>query len=97
METDKDSWKWIFYKTTRTYLRFQGTFQSEDDLTNLQFVNQEVDGVAPEEKCEMDSKCVAIVKTFNTSTAVLMDNILFYTFKMSENKSTLLKMNVSQI
>lgn len=91
VETDTDSWKWIFYKPSKTYARFPGTFESEDDSENLQFVNEDVDGITPEEKCELDSECVAIVKTDDVPTAVLVDYLDIDNFKISEDKITLLK------
>ena len=90
-ETDVDSWKWIFYKPNRTYTTFQGIFESEDDPSNLKFVNSANGGMTPEEKCETDSECVAIIKTANISTAILVDYLDVDTFKMSNEKTTLLK------
>ena len=91
VETDIDSWKWIYYKPNRNYATFPGTFESEDVSPNLKFVNQDVDGITPEDKCEMDSECVAIVKTDDVPTAVLVDYLDIDDFKMSLDKITLLK------
>ena len=70
---------------------FPGIFESEEEFSNLQFVTEGEDGVAAEEKCEVNEDCVAVVKTNNVSTAVLMDYLDIDTFKASEDKVTLLK------
>ena len=42
VERDRDSWKWNYYRTNKTYAIFPGIFESDenDDSVNLQFVNE---------------------------------------------------------
>ena len=90
IETDMDSWKWIFYKPNKTFSEFPGIFENEE-FGNLQFMNEKFSGMKAEDKCELDSECIAIVKTKNVSTAILMDYLDLDTYKVSEDKVTLLK------
>jgi hypothetical protein len=86
VETDIGSWKWIYYIPNRTYVTFPGTFDNEEVLPNLRFAHEDV-----EDECEMARDCVAIVKTDNISTAILVDYLDLDMFKMSEGKETLIK------
>eukprot|EP00092_Neocalanus_flemingeri_P032574 GFUD01035430.1.p1 GENE.GFUD01035430.1~~GFUD01035430.1.p1 ORF type:complete len:611 (-),score=162.78 GFUD01035430.1:61-1893(-) len=93
VEKDLNSFKWIYYQANKSFTIFQGIFENEneDGVKSRQFVNTKISGISPEEKCEMDIECVAILKTKNVSTAILVDYLDIDTFKMSNEKTTLVK------
>ena len=90
IETDMDSWKWIYYKPNKIFSEFPGVFEHEE-FENLQSVNENFDAIKAEEKCEKDSDCVAISKSKKGSTAILMNHLDLDEYKVSEDKVTLLK------
>ena len=57
----------------------------------MQFRNENFDGIKAEDKCETDNECVAIVRTKDASSAILINHLDLDSYKVSEDKVTLLK------
>ena len=91
IEKDIYAFKWIYYKADKNFTIFPGTFENEAGVESRQFVHEKTDLITPEEKCLMNSECVAIVKTKNVSTAMLIDFLDVDTFKKSVGKTTFIK------
>ena len=84
-ETDKEAWKWMSYTPARDFVTFHGVVP----------VHHRGAGVAvsdnAEDECLADTDCVAVIKTANDTTAVLLDIIHMESFRHSPNKSTMVK------
>ena len=91
VETDMSSWKWTYYTPNHTYITFPGIFEGGEEIQNMKFHNPCVEQSNPETRCDMESDCVAIIKTDNTSTTVLLDYLDMDSFKVSKDKTTLVK------
>ena len=91
IEKDINAFKWINYKSDKNFSIFLGTFENEAGVESRLFVNEKIDAISPEAKCVMDSECVAIVKTKNVSTAMLIEFLDVETLKISDEKTTFLK------
>ena len=88
IETEKESWKWIHYKSKKSYATFPGIFETEIVSRTLALVDEDI----AEEKCNDDSECVAIIKTSHNSSSTLMNYIDMDKFRKSDKKITLIKL-----
>lgn len=86
VETDVKSWKWIYYTPSRKFVTFPGVFEGGSSKQNMRFTRD-----SPENICEKDNDCVAIIKTANISTYILVDYIDMDTFKKRFDKATMVK------
>ena len=91
IQNNVESWKWIFYRPNRTFSEFPGIFKSAESTRNIHYVDEIDEGIKAEDICISDRECIAIVKTKNVSRVILLNYLDLDTFKLSDNKVTLLK------
>ena len=60
VETDVKSWKWIYYTPSRNFVTFPGVFEGGSSKQNMRFIRD-----SPENICEKDKNCLAIINTAN--------------------------------
>ena len=91
VETDVKSWKWIYYKPARTFVIFPGLFEGGSKKQNIKFLQSQDGTDTPENICENDEDCVAIIKTANISTVALVDYLDMDNFTKRNDKTTMVK------
>ena len=88
IETDRDAWKWIHYKSQKSYTVFPGIFKTQINSEAPHLVDEDT----AKEKCDDLSDCVGILKTRADSNAELLYYLDMENFRISEEKITLIKL-----
>ena len=76
VETDINSWKWMYYTPDKTYLTFPGIFEGGEEIQNMKFHNPCLEQISPETRCDIESDCVAIIKTSNVTLPMYLPLLL---------------------
>ena len=88
IEQDIDSFKWTFYKSLKTFLRFPGTFVGKGSPKSWKISSEN-----SQERCmTLGEKCVAVERSKNHSLDTLLDYLNMDSFKPSKQKETFVKL-----
>ena len=87
IETDRDSIKWTFYKSQKSFLTFPGIFTVKGSPLSWRISSEN-----SETRClELGSNCVAIEMMTNNTVDTLIDYLDLDSFKPSKYKVTRIK------